>query len=273
LYNNQNISLEGIGEFSFEKELSGIRFNQDKRAITSPSFINYVAEKEAKNKLLVSSDIESFLSQTRQFINIGRPFVIDGVGTVQLNKHSQYEFLPGMVTRPVGKESESSKKQKVIQPAKLKEEKPARKRSINLNIIALIIAIIIIVGIAGSIYYYSSDGSSFINDNEVEANNSDIKQDSSPIIKTQSAVSILQEDSINYHFVFEVTTDSQRAYKRYNQLARLSEGINIDSVASDTSTFYKLYVLKKSLAADTTFIKDSLSLYLGRQVSIEQNTR
>lgn len=279
LYGNNSISLEGIGEFtlatgaapdnnSAASATAAIQFQQNKRALTTEAFINYVAEKEGKNKRLVASDIESFLGQTRQFINIGRPFSIDGVGVVQLGKNWQYEFIENISSE--SKENESAKKhrEKPVHKyaEKVKKTGIKRRAKSNLNFVVLIITLIIVAGIIASIYYYMSQSNVNISSFPTQGTIADTLNKNSKNTGNATA----KNDSTVYRFVFETTYSTARAYKRYGQLVKLSIGVNMDSLMTNTTIHYKLYVAKKLLPADTSAVKDSLSVYFGKPVRIEQ---
>lgn len=280
LYSNRSISLEGIGAFALATEVeegsnagmqtvNGVSFQQNKRAVTTEAFVPYVAEKEGKNKLLVASDIESFLSQTRQFINIGRPFVIEGVGIVKLGKNWQYEFVEN--TGNESQEPDSLKRYREKQPNRYTESHVKKSKGNNLNVVVLIITLVIIGGIIASIYYYMKQDSGFSTTSVKDSTNTVDTSAAATTTAPLNPVSASQNnDSANYRFVFETTANSARAYKRYRQLANLYIGVNMDSTKSDTSTFYKLYVAKKLTPSDTLAFKDSLAVYFGRKVHIEK---
>ena len=48
----------------------------DKRAATTPELINFISTKTGKSKMLIASDLESHLTQAREFINIGKTYEI-----------------------------------------------------------------------------------------------------------------------------------------------------------------------------------------------------
>ena len=45
-------------------------------------------------KALASSDLCSYIELARQFLNIGKPFQIEGIGTLVRNKSGELEFTP-----------------------------------------------------------------------------------------------------------------------------------------------------------------------------------
>src|SRR4051794_27426398 len=86
----KSLSLEKIGHLKINGAEgvggSDVSFQYDRKAATTPELVNYIAERTGKNKFLVQSDLESHFELTRQFINIGKPYELEGVGFISLSK-------------------------------------------------------------------------------------------------------------------------------------------------------------------------------------------
>ncbi len=114
LYNNKEITLQGIGSFRLdpsvllpadtEKETSipedAIAFEYDPKATEDDSLIDAIVKLTKKIKPLASADLDSFLMLGRQFLNIGKPFTIEGLGTLDKTQSGQLEFIPGQFVTP-----------------------------------------------------------------------------------------------------------------------------------------------------------------------------
>ena len=106
LETQQEISLNKIGqlfikarafynESTHEIQEGAVNFAIDKKATTSQGLIEYIATLTGKNSSLISSDVESYLEQGRQFLNIGDTFSITGIGSFSKNNSGNYLFNPG----------------------------------------------------------------------------------------------------------------------------------------------------------------------------------
>ena len=98
LYENKTLRLEGIGTFTLDSKVSvpheqekeifypieGLSFTYNPKSTSEEEVIFYLVKKLHKIEPLIRSDLESYLSNIRQFLNLGKPYTIEGVGT--LNK-------------------------------------------------------------------------------------------------------------------------------------------------------------------------------------------
>ena len=97
LYQEKKLRLPGIGEFTLDPSitvpdvsdklfadfLQNIRFNQIQINAPDEQFINFIRTETGKIKPLAESDLESFLSDGKILLNIGKPFYIEGIGSLQ----------------------------------------------------------------------------------------------------------------------------------------------------------------------------------------------
>src|SRR5688500_16129173 len=58
------------------------------------SLIEYIKQKTGKIRPLALADLSSFIESGQQLINIGKPFFIEGLGTVQKTKEGKHDFVP-----------------------------------------------------------------------------------------------------------------------------------------------------------------------------------
>ncbi len=287
LFNNGSVSLEGIGVLKTGgSSTSPVEFFYDKRALTTPELIPFISEKAGKNNVLVSSGIDAFLSETRQFINLGRPWEIEDVGSIQMGKNLEYFLAP----KPVSDEPESKRK-KTISHDTLIDNYADKKTGGGLNILVALIIIIVIAGIGYTVYNMSTEDNNTtklstaftdsaavvdtVTHTAIATDTASVKPatDSSSAkpaaINSDKLSSISDTDTAVYKFVFERTFNEQRAYSRFNQLKSYNVRVRIDSIGTDTPKLYKLFVEKKLAGKDTSAIKDSLRIYFGTPVSIE----
>ncbi len=65
--------------------------------ITRPDedLIDFIRKHTGKIRPLAESDLETFVADGKLMLNIGKPFHIEGIGTLQKNREGVYEFTPG----------------------------------------------------------------------------------------------------------------------------------------------------------------------------------
>src|SRR5882757_1118507 len=111
-YNNREITLQGMGTFKLspdfvlpmenDKEVvmpeNAIDFQYNPKATEDDALINFIVQQTRKIKPLASADLDSYLVLGKQFLNIGKPFKIDGIGVLEKNMAGEYEFMQGHYT-------------------------------------------------------------------------------------------------------------------------------------------------------------------------------
>ena len=115
LLKNKRISLQGIGTFKidgafpeitdndkpFNIPAESIAFTYDPKANEDADLIDFIVQNTKKIKPLASADLDSFLTLGRQFLNIGKPFNIQNLGTLEKLKSGALEFRPGPLIQRV----------------------------------------------------------------------------------------------------------------------------------------------------------------------------
>ena len=100
----KTLSLQDIGTFHVTQDLvlpteqdkelmlpeNAIRFDYNPRAGQDDAFIKYIMEQTRKIKPLATSDLESFTMLGKQFMNIGKPLMLEGLGMLFKNQSGQY---------------------------------------------------------------------------------------------------------------------------------------------------------------------------------------
>ncbi|MEJ7675164.1 MAG: hypothetical protein WKF59_21280 [Chitinophagaceae bacterium] len=168
LYNTRKISLQGIGTFSLEGSVSspadpekvmvipqnGITFIHNPRVGEDAELIDAIVQHTKKIKPLAAADLDSFLTLGMQFLHIGKPFTIEGLGTLDKAQTGELIFIPGQFITP-----------RIEAPKTLKEDENEEKSGLfpdydsevnkdrTKNIIT--IAIILVLGLlAWAVYYF-----------------------------------------------------------------------------------------------------------------------
>ena len=273
--NNKQLNLTGIGRFILN-DSGNITFQQDASVREDIELVSFIAENSGKMKSLVSADLDSHLELARQFLNIGKPYMFEGIGTLSKNKFGNYDFVPNNTSTEKNKENPGEGRdltsttensftdyEEMFSPKKPKC--PATKK-----IVTWLVALAgLSLAVFGGYKVYNKT-----KNKKVSVTNSEkatiIPQDT--ISKTKDTVTVITkpvDSSGSYRFVIE-TAGRQRAFKRYAQL----KGIFVD-VRMDTkdSVLFKLYFLLPATPADTTRKKDSLQRLYGTRdkTTIELN--
>jgi hypothetical protein len=294
LYSNKRIDLPGIGSFILDPFVSaatehtkqgkpvhpeGISFENDATIRESPDLVTFISAQTGKIKALAAADLDSHLELAKQFLNIGKPFLFEGIGSLAKLRSGQFTFTTGALLPESQKES-VTREQTDASPS---EESLADYKSIfypgkqKLNWRKPAALLLLLAGVALAIWggykMYKkttarNDGPPLVEKKE-EVNN--------PVPVTDTVR--YQEDSVtapppppvavaagNYKFVLEVAP-AKRAFDRYSRLKTFQWNVKMET---KDSLSYKLFMLLPAMAADTSKIVDSLSLLNGRKVFVEQ---
>lgn len=288
LYSNKKLDLPGIGTFhldpsvvidpeadknSKKETIDGIRFDYNTSIKENTELTDYIAAKSGKMKALAAADLDSHLWLGQQFLNIGKPFVLDGIGQLTKTQTGQLDFSAGMLQPDVLKDQgwqpladHSSQEGE----NDYKDLLNHRRTTVQWKKPAAIILILAGIGVAiwggYTIYKMNNDGA--ISDSLAKENSSPVGQpvnNADPsTAKTGPANPAPANEVLNqdtpagmYKFVVE-TAGRQRALSRYQKLKSLPTDIKMET--ADSMNF-KLYFLLQVSPADTSKILDSLRTY------------
>ena len=307
LYQNKHLEIPGIGRFvlpesailpetgekGFEEFVKQIEFNP--KAVLRPSdeLIDFIRAKTGKIKPLAESDLESFLADCKSILNIGKPFYIEGIGTLQKNKEGRLDFMHGQAASERLEITHSSEKSNERQ----KESKPlynteyTSQNSQANNLRKMLILVGVVIGLAvilwGGYLLYSRNTED--SQPEQETVNTPVTPSLPDTTQTpKDTTSTPKPDSVSripenlvpaptpvlasgsYKFICEITQTRNRALQRYAILRQLNRNFQMET---KDSIHFSIYVVLP--ATDTTRQKDSLKLwYWGerdRQVLIDHS--
>ena len=268
-YNCREVTLQGMGTFTLSPDFvvpkdndkdaeipdNAISFQYNARATADEALINYIVQQTHKMKALAAADLDSYLVLGKQFLNIGKPFKIEGMGMLEKNQQGDLEFTRGYTFHSKTENSPTVLKEKAINPeiSFASESKPSGGNKKRL----LIAAIIIALGLIGTAAWY------FL----IRKNNSEIVTPaiivSTDTTKANTALPvpakpIVADDGYTFKVVFLVTADSAAAVSRMDDLTRRKHKVIMYKA---DSVYYKLAEPFTLPLADTTRIKDSLNSY------------
>jgi hypothetical protein len=290
LYEKKTLRLEGIGTFTLDSKVSvpneqekeiyypidGLSFIYNPKDTTDEDVILYLVRKLHKIQPLIRSDLESYLSNIKQFINLGKPYTIEGIGTLSKNNQGTYEFTPGNFL-PV-KEELNPKRENA------EHNYPVRSQSNAGRIFVVILIAIAALAALGGIGWGVSNLLSnrhASTENEQQLGSIDtippagIDTTPLPARPGENAKSLTttsaSNDSVSYKMIFEVTTLKESARKRTMQLKSYNTRSKYDTMHVGDVVRYRLFIPVKIRPSDTTRVKDSLNTFLGSKIFIEKN--
>ena len=283
LYTNKQLDLPGIGTFRIDtshvqeqedrKQASPVTilFQNDPSIKEVPDLISFIASKSGKMKALATSDVESHVELINQFANIGKPFEMEGIGSLAKLRSGKYEFIQEKISSEKLKEYSSKETNSTTYAEEPSDEfKTLRqRRKMKPGKLLLIFFIIAGIGIAAWVGYKIYQKKVSKNDNSLATEQkkdetAPMMTDSSQIIKqtdtTKQVDSVAVQKPVapegTYKFIVE-EANKERALLRYNSLK--SWGLVIQMETAD-SAFFKLFFRLPSSVSDTAKVMDSLRI-------------
>lgn len=289
LYENKTLQLQGIGTFKLDgaivlpspqdKEIfypiEGLNFIYSPKDQTNEDLIIFLVKKLGKIQPLVRSDLESYLSNIKQFINIGKPYTIEGIGTLNKNNQGTYEFTPG--TFLPAKEELSPHRDNPEHMHRQKAKKSESNRSAT--IILMIIAVVAFFGAAiwGITYLMNKNKGEEISqviEDSSTLNNVALPPDTLQNTTTQQSTtetSLLNNSvAYDYKMIFDITKSKERVFARSARLTKDGVAFKIDTLRINDTLNYRMYISRKLMTTDTLAVRDSLRKFFLKPIIIER---
>ncbi|MFT3933481.1 MAG: hypothetical protein QM726_07705 [Chitinophagaceae bacterium] len=309
LYQFKKLSLPGIGLFTLDEKavlpdenakvkmaIEGISFVPKTGPQLDDSLVLYIKEHTGKMKPLAEADLHSFIATAFQYLNIGKPFYFEGIGTLQKTKDNTYNFTPGTV---IAKKDEithkhiDTKRQTVDTDIDI-DEPVSRKSSFNAGKLIIALAVILTLAAVGWGGYY------LYNKNTADSDSVIVKTETSPAASTDSIANTAtsntidstgkKPDTINntaktdstiavkpaataattsipvngFKFVLETTEKKMRALKRFDQIkgsTMLKEYNNVAALETKDSVLFKIYTVVPCPVTDTAKVREQLNAW------------
>lgn len=276
LYQQKEVTLQGIGSLSLnpsvalpgdnEKDFvmpeNAFSYEYNLKAIEDEALINYIVQQTRKIKPLATSDLESYCILAKQFLNIGKPLIIEGVGTIQKNQSGDYEFIQGQFITPKIEEAPKQIKEKLEEQVSFESE--AKKDHSQRNVLIVFVLALFVLACLG-VYYYLS--------NKKEPEPVQQEQVFIDTIKTDTLVRLAPDTVLLAKPVVPVKTDSNNfriVIKEYpseaavnKAFAKLTDyGHKLEIIKADSSR-YQLVMPFTTPVSDTLRARDSLRKFFG----------
>jgi len=288
-YIAKEVTLQGMGTFilspdfvmpkesdkDFQIPENAISFNYNQRALEDEALINFIAGQSGKMKPLASADLDSYLALGKQFLNIGKPFKLEGMGMLLKNQLGEYVFSQGtsFAAKPENAAPSNTLKEDIEEPviSFTSQNKTTKNGRNGLMLAALFIALGLITS---TVWYF------FIrkkNNAEIETvQPAVLPKDSTTkaaLVKTDTTLPVIKmatpaaTNPYTFKVVFMVTPDSAAAANRMKKL--ITRGHHVIMYKKD-SLNYSLAEPFSLPLSDTTHVKDSLnSFYFSGSAYIE----
>lgn len=296
LYEKKTLRLEGLGTFTLDSKVSvphqqekeiyypieGLAFHYNPKSDTEEEVITFLVQKLHKIQPLIRSDLESYLANIKQFINLGKPYTIEGIGTLSKNNQGNYEFTPGNFLP--AKEELNPKRENAEHNYPVRSQWNAGK--ILVTILIVIAALSALGGIGWGVSNLlakrqtsdQSEQQQSFNDTISQIATDTLTRVTTPVSSSPNDTSTIMpavstkptRDSVAYKMIFEITPLKERAHRRTMQLRSYGTVNKYDTIHDNDIVKYRLFVPVKIRSSDTTRVKDSLATFLGSQVHIEK---
>ncbi len=283
-HSHNELHLVGIGSFfkdagygKDEESKQGraryqgqIRFERNISKTNDEALVEFISAQTGKMKTLADSDLQSFLEQTIQYLNIGKAVVLEDIGTLVKNNEGNLRFIPY-------NEPEKYKDPASIDAATTINSEEAfgpyndKIRNKGNNWQKPLAFILLIGGIALAVW-----GGYWLYKNTSDKKSEPITTAPTQIVPIEdtlqtkpamdSTTSIPSSlSSQGYKFVLE-TSNKERALYRYAQLRSYFWDVKLETL---DSVSFNIYMQLPVSATDTLKVKDSLTTLTGRRVTIE----
>jgi len=278
-YHQREITLQGLGTFTLDpgfvvpaendKDIEmpeqAIRFQYNPKATEDPELISYIVQQTRKIRPLASADLDSYLVLGKQFLNIGKPFIIEGIGVLEKSQQGDYEFRQGFFHQSKNEGAQPELREKAEDDISFAAKRTKKTGSRKPLLIA--VSILLIALAASSIWYYLHRKNE-TESNEVNAVNTPIQETAPPdSLQLNKAVSdSLRRDSASraagpqytFKVVFREYLGMDAAVKKMEEMIRRKHQV---IMYTSDSLHYKLAEPFTLPLSDTARIRDSLNKF------------
>ncbi|MEP7108831.1 MAG: hypothetical protein ABI760_12635 [Ferruginibacter sp.] len=279
LYISKRVTLQGIGTIDLDPSVvlpaendkdkafvmpeNAFQFEYNLKAGEDEGLVNYIVQHTRKILPLASADLDSYAMLAKQFLNIGKPLVMEGVGTIHKNQQGDYQFTPGVFITP--KIDDYPKQLREKRDESVSFESEARVNNSRRNLLVAISALVIIL-VGLGVYYLlmgkKTNQSGTVSNIEAKADTTrpDTLNKTGIDTLVNTIAPINNTDSFSFIIViknYPTSGEAQQAFKRLSKYGHKLVVLQVDSF------LYQLAMPFKTPLSDTLRAKDSLARFFG----------
>lgn len=268
-YINDNVHITSDIHTDVVLPPDSVRFEYNPKIGEDDDLVNYIVKETKKIKPLVSADLDSYLMLGKQFLNIGKPFIIPGLGTLDKTQAVELQFIPGeYITPKITAPKALKANENEISSGLFQDHERKLPPNYDRRILGIIATVIILSGIGWAVYYLA-----FRNDKTnqviipVNSDSNRIPKDTSTTLHSIAPYSTDTIQKEGFNVVINKDLRKQVALRKYNLLLHLGHPVKL---LSDDSVRFLIVENYKLPLADTSRIIDSLQKYYGNKISVSQ---
>jgi hypothetical protein len=294
LYNTKQVSIQGIGIFrmksgvmlpdegdkDFSMPADAFSFEYNLKTPEDEGLVDFIVKQTSKIKPLATSDLESYSILSKQFLNLGKPLVIEGVGTIQINQKGGYEFIPGQFVTPKIGDIPKQLREKRDESVSFESEAHSVNNNRKNLLIALSIAGVIMAGSA--LYYFLV----LKNPSDTETAEQAVPVKDTPSTDTSTTIPLkidstlkntvnltdslhkittatpppVQKESGSFNIILKDYNSKKAVQKAFDRLVNYGHDV---AILTTDSVNYKLALTFNMPLADTVRVKDSIRRFFG----------
>ena len=277
LYKNKRLDLQGIGSFLLDKSIiidedsnkkhqeigiEGVSFESNAATKEDPELVSFISSYTGKIKALASADLNSHLELAKQFMNIGKPFLYEGIGSLTRIRSGEYSFTPGsaltekLSEQKIKETKQNSSTEEPVSDYKSALYKQEKKSNWKKPVTFMLVIAGVALAIWGGYTVYKRTSADNSNKTEITKENKTILLDDSVSTNPDSITALPANNTNNQtgttKFVLEVS-DKDRATQRYAKLKTFQWDVKMET---KDSVSFKLFLLLPINAVDSIKVLD-----------------
>jgi hypothetical protein len=285
LYSNKKVTLQDMGVFSITSDIhipedsdkdivlpaDSIQFVYDPKAPVDDGLVAYIMESTRKIKPLAYSDLESFIILNKQFLNIGKPLVFEGLGTLQKTQIGHYAFTQAATSHVINEEMPKLITEKLKEKVTFATPQKEKSTGSSKTALGIVIGLLTVGVILAAVYFINKKDTGVTNNvvsNIVDTLPTKKTIDTTTAVSVKPVVTVPQNinDSNSFYVVIKEFSDLALAEKSFKKLTSYGNKLVLSTKDSVT---YKMRMPFVKPLADTLRVKDSLSKFFQAKAYIE----
>ncbi|MEI9956749.1 MAG: hypothetical protein WDM90_10710 [Ferruginibacter sp.] len=169
-YLTKQVTLQGIGTFSLSPDFimpldsdkdivlpeNAVSFQFNPKSTEDESLITYIVQQTRKIRPLASADLESYLTLASQFLNIGKPFKIEGIGMLEKNQLGEFQFSQGQFINTKTEQAQVQLREKADDDISFSNKRESQANGNNKKILLIVAGLVIIALVGWAAWHFLS---------------------------------------------------------------------------------------------------------------------